>query len=233
MCLLMWLNSNMRYMRGLNYLFLCCQLLLSSVSERNEMTIHSYKEHRHWRPIYVTKRGMKAWLQNWILQYGPYSFWTVFGWTVILASIEALNPQYLFYGTCTSLYANTQISCNKLEAAIHSCLGGKNILPWASLKEQSMIYMTKCLIIHLVTSAQKTGVIWEHNTFNSYYVALESERQNTLQVKPMENSSLEEKSSVKICYFHFSSIHETPYNTKAIFHQLKSKYYDNFIYLFF
>lgn len=96
-----------------------------------------------------------------------------------------------------------------------------------------MIYMTKCLIIHLVTSAQKTGVIWEHNTFNSYYVALESERQNTLQVKPMENSSLEEKSSVKICYFHFSSIHETPYNTKAIFHQLKSKYYDNFIYLFF
>lgn len=76
-----------------------------------------------------------------------------------------------------------------------------------------MVYMTKCLII---TSAQKIDVIWEHNTFNSCYVALESEQQNTLQVKSMENSSLEEKSSVKIYYFHFSCIHKTPYNTKAI-----------------
>lgn len=84
-----------------------------------------------------------------------------------------------------------------------------------------MVYMTKCLIIHLVTSARKIGVIWEHNTFNSCYVALESEHQNTLQVKSMENSSLEEKSSVKICYFHFSCIRKTPYNTKAIFHQPK------------
>lgn len=45
----------------------------------------------------------------------------------------------------------------------------------------------------------------------------------------MENSSQEEKSSMKICYFHFSCIHQIPSNTKALFYQFKSKHYDNFI----
>lgn len=67
-------------------------------------------------------------------------------------------------------------------------------------------------------------IIWENNTFNSYYIDLESEHQGTLiEVKTTENSSQGEK-SMKICYFHFSCIHQTPSNTKALFYWFKSKH---------
>lgn len=41
--------------RGLNYPPLCCQFLLSSIAESNEITTPSYKEHNQWQLIYVAK----------------------------------------------------------------------------------------------------------------------------------------------------------------------------------
>lgn len=78
-----------------------------------KMTISGY--------IYVAKiEGWKLAHRNEYGNMALFFFWTVFGWTVTLASIEALNPQYLFYRTtCTSLCAYTRISwqigsCNSL-----------------------------------------------------------------------------------------------------------------------
>lgn len=69
------------------------------------------------------------------------------------------------------------------------------------------------------------GIIWENNTVNSQHIDLESEHQGTLiEVKTMENSSQEEKNSMKICYFYFSCIHQILPHTKTLFYQFKSKH---------